>query len=528
LAENEWKATPEVKTEFAKELEFYPRDYLANYMTGFLASGERDYPKSEKYLKIATEINPNWPEPLLYLGLNAYSQNDLKQAEECFRKAITLTGTDEARSNYQIRRAYVSLGRILANSGRAEESQKYLAKARDLQNKTMELSQQNVATMALAGGEGTGAAIVPLNTKQESEAAPLVAENVDPFAIVDASTFARTDLNEKQKAYAEAQENRLRSVLGLSYNDLATSKAFRKLYQGALADYQQAERWDPQMPGLQKNLGLSAFKLGNYSEAIRGLSSELQANPGTASVRAILGMAYFGSDKFSEAAKTFAPLGEQGMRDATVGYAWATSLTKLNELSRATEVLKTFQATSLPNEVLLLVGQLWIEIGDYARSVDALHRILQADGAFPKAHYFAGKAFLRWEHFDDAAQELKAELALVPEDADAKYTLGFVYLKQSKVKEAEELFRQVIALQPAHTNAQYELGKLLLDRGELKEATAHLEIAARLSPETDYVHYQLQAAYRKGARIADADREMEIYKQIKAKARERTVPPASK
>jgi len=160
LAVNEWKATPEVKSEFAKELEFYPRDYLANYMTGFLASGERDYPASEKSLKIATEENPRAPEPWLYMGLNAYAQSDTKRAEECFRKAITLTGTDESRSNYQIRRAYVSLGRILANSGREEESQTYLAKARDLQNKTMELSQQNVASMATAEGAGaaTGAA----------------------------------------------------------------------------------------------------------------------------------------------------------------------------------------------------------------------------------------------------------------------------------------------------------------------------------------------------------------------------------
>ena len=526
LAVNEWKSTPEVKTEFAKELEFYPRDYLANYMTGFLASGDRDYATSTKYLKIATDVNPNWPEPWLYLGLNAYSQNDAKRAEECFRRAITLTGTDEARSNYQIRRAYVSLGRILANSGRADESQTYLAKARELQNKTMEQSQQNIASMVEAsGGAGTGAAIVPLNKARESEAAPLVTADADPFARLDATTFAGTNLTEKQKAYAEAQENRLRTVLGLSYNDLATSKAVRKLYQAALGDYQEAERWDPKLPGLQKNLGLSAFKLGNYPEAIRGLSAELQANPEAPSVRAILGMAYFGSDKFSSAAATFAPLGEPGMRDPTVGYAWASSLAKLNELDRATKVLKTFAAGALPNDVLLLVGQLWIEIGDYARAVAALDRILQADEHFPKAHYFAGKAYLRWEHFDEAAKELNAELALVPEDTDAKYTLGFVYLKQRKSGEAEELFRQVIALEPGQVNAQYELGKMLLDRGKLPEATAHLEVAARLSPETDYVHYQLQAAYRKGARTEDADRELEIYKRIKAKARDRAVPP---
>src|ERR1700689_1897574 len=98
-------------------------------MVGFLASGERNYGLSDRYLKTAVEINPDWPEPWLYLGLNAYAQSDMKRAEECFRKAIVLTRADEARSNYQIRRAYVDLGRILANSGRTEESEVYLSKA---------------------------------------------------------------------------------------------------------------------------------------------------------------------------------------------------------------------------------------------------------------------------------------------------------------------------------------------------------------------------------------------------------------
>ncbi len=70
------------------------------------------------------------------------------------RKAVSLTGTDEARSNYQIRRAYVDLGRILSASGRKAEAETFLAKARELQNKTMEESQQRIASIAQAGGGG--------------------------------------------------------------------------------------------------------------------------------------------------------------------------------------------------------------------------------------------------------------------------------------------------------------------------------------------------------------------------------------
>ncbi len=41
-------------------------------------------------------------------------------------------------------------------------------------------------------------------------------------------------------------------------------------------------------------------------------------------MRAMLGLAYFGADKFSDAAKTFSPLGLTGMQDSTVGWVlWA-------------------------------------------------------------------------------------------------------------------------------------------------------------------------------------------------------------
>jgi tetratricopeptide (TPR) repeat protein len=78
----------------------------------------------------------------------------------------------------------------------------------------------------------------------------------------------------------------------------------------------------------------------------------------------------------------------------------------------------------------------------------------------------------------------------------------------------------VVSTDPNHANAQYQLGKIMLDRGRLPDAIEHLEAAERLSPQTDYIHYQLQAAYRKQSRIADADRELALYKDLKSKQRE--------
>lgn len=383
----------------------------------------------------------------------------------------------------------------------------------------MQDTQQKVTTMVLSEGAGSMAAMVPLDKRQESQAAPLVQGKADAYAPVDASVLEKADLSENQRTLAMTQEDDLRIILGQSYSDLATAEAMQRDYATALSNYQAAEHWNPTIDNLYRNLGECAFRVGNYPEAIRGFSAVLKAEPMQLPIRAKLGMAYFGAEQYADAAKTFAPLGVAGMQDATVGYAWAASLAKLGQMKEASDVLNQYESNNLPNETLLLVGQLWTEIGDYNRAVTVLHRGLQSNPSLPKAHYYAGLAYIRWEHWQEAQNELQSELAIAPGDPDATYHLGFVALQEGKSDEAAKLFEQVLAAHPDYANAQYELGKILLDRGQIEQAVPHLEAAARLSPDKEYVHYQLQAAYRKESRTADADRELAIYQELKTKSR---------
>jgi len=79
------------------------------------------------------------------------------------------------------------------------------------------------------------------------------------------------------------------------------------------------------------------------------------------------------------------------------------------------------------------------------------------------------------------------------------------------------LLRNVLRAQPDFADARYLLGKILLLQGETAEAVEHLEAAARLAPEEANTHYQLGRAYTKLGRTEDAQRQFEIFRQIKAK-----------
>jgi len=514
LVLSDWKPTPGAEAALRTEAEYYPNDYLANFMLGFLTSEEHQYEESNKHLLIASKLSPSSPDPFLYLGLNAFAQEKMDVAETMLRKAVEFTGNDESRANYQIRRAYVDLARILFSSGHQEESEVFAAKARALQNKTMVDSQQTVSALMAAGGTSSAAAVMPLIHSKENQS-PGSRDSDDPFAL--------NKLTPEELAAAASREKTLRSVLALAYNDLATSEAVGGEYALALGNYQKSEQWDSTLAGLEKNLGICAYRMKDYAETVHALSQALPLQPDSPALRAMLGISYFAMDKYTEAAQTFAPLGLRGMQDGETGYAWAASLTHIGDFKKATEVLTAFEAEPRANETLLLTGQLWTEIGDFERAIATLQRALKSDPSLLKAHLDMGLAYIHWTHWPEAQKEFQAELSLNPDDPVAQYHLGFVYLQESKTDDAAAMFSKVIAAHPDYANAQYELGKILVDRGQLQDAVGHLEAAANLSPEADYMHYQLQGVYRKLGRSAEADRELEIYKGLKAKSRERMV-----
>ena len=524
LLQEEWAPKPKIREQFLLELKLNSRDFLSNYLLGAMASNEHNYVESDKYLRIATEIQPGWSEPWIYLGLNANNQGDAHSAETFLRQAIAQNGPDDSRSNYFIRKAYFALGRILSESGRKEEARTCLQKARDLEER---VQADSVTNSPQAGGMGSAgeALLAGADLKNaESHNAPTLKSadmiDADAAAEPDDAALSRTNLSNAEKAAALDQEKRLHAVLGAAFNDLATSEAVRQQYALALADYQDAERWDPTSPGLIRNLGVTAMKAHKYPEAATALAQLVAANPSDHSARAMLGMSCYLSGQYQAAAQAIAPLGDAALQDPGLGYAWADSLFKQQDLQSAGDVLDRLEKTSLLPDTLMLIGSLWEEIGNHLRAVATYHRVLQSSPSLPKAHYYAGVAYLRADRPADAVPEFQAELASSPDDADTKYNLGFAYLQLSRRDEAASLFKDVVSAHPDHADAQYELGKMLLDDKNVKEAIVHLEAGTRLKPQADYMHYQLQAAYRLDSRTADADRELAVYKEIKASKRE--------
>jgi tetratricopeptide (TPR) repeat protein len=524
LLRNEWVPTPEVRKYMQQEQQLHPDDYLSNYMLGVFASQDKSYDESDRLLGNALRSDASQPEPYIYLGLNAGNRGDKPKAEEYLRKAIVLTGNDDARSNYQIRKAYIALGRILVQTDRRDEGVAMLEHAKKLQQASLVETQQSLSKFSSERGMISGAVLLEQKAPDTLKAT-LNSGHVDATAAVDLTSMTNTPVTEKQKQAMVEREKQLRTVLGASYNDWGAAEAIQKHYDHALENFLQAEKWNPDQPGLSRNLGVAAARVGKYDDAIRGLSKAIASNSQDNAARAMLGVAYFMTGNYAESAQTIAPLDSVAIQDPRLAYTWAAALQKSGQLSESASVLQRLPRESLPPDMLLLIGQVWGDDGHYDEAVQTFHRALELDPKLSKAHYDAGLAYLKSDRPAEASKEFEAELALSPEDLQAKYNLAFTLLQQSQRERAVTLLEEVASKNPSHAEAQYQLGKILLDEGHVPEAVTHLEKAAQSAPEKDYIHYQLQSAYRKASRPQDAERELALYKQLKTRNQQRDPNP---
>jgi tetratricopeptide (TPR) repeat protein len=374
LTRNGWDPTPEARQEFAAEVALNPDDFFGNYFMGYLTSVEKNYEESDRYLKIALKARPDWPEPYLYLGLNEYGEGYNARAEELLRTAIQLTGSDEARNNYQIRRAYFTLGRILTLTGKKEEAAKFLARSKEMETAlVINGRQQALASDQAAPG-------TELSTKTDACGKNAIdGESSDSFSPIPPSLWKSSSMSAAEREQAQGSERELRKILANGYNDLGTSEARRHQYELALVDFHNAERWDAEVQGLMRNLGFAAFFSKNYGESARALKIVSTEDPSDQRALAMLALSLFSIKNYAEAAKVFDHVHDQTLSDPRMAYGWAVSLVRTKDTKRASAVLEKLVALQIPPEMLVLAGQLYSEIGDQKNAEICFQRAKQQD-----------------------------------------------------------------------------------------------------------------------------------------------------
>ncbi len=517
LQMNEWGPNSESFLHLRRSVEQNPQEYLSNFYLGALESTDgSDLAASDRHLLAATKTDPSEPEAWIYLGQNANRERRTDDAIRFLRKAIELTGADEARNHYQIRRAYFTLGRLLIARGDREKGERLLADYR----RTEKLGVAQ-ASASIAEKQETAQA----NPEQQPEKSSLNVLAGDRAT----ATGALVDQPGENNISLELRsaERQLKTVLSSTYNDLGTAEARQQQYAQALQDFRQAEQWGTPAPPLLRNIASAAYRLNDSREVDRALTQYFATMPAPEDPRAhlMLAMSQFDLGRFGNAAANFKAAGDVAMGDSRAVYSYALSLARDGQAKEASTLADRLVASQLPTNLLALVCNVYFVAENFEGSAGCYHRVTGEDPSFRTAHYFVGESLIHLDRPADAVPELQQELTLTPDEPNVQSALAYALAQTSHKDEALALMRETVSKHPEHADSQYQLGKLLLEGGKAVDAVPHLEAAVSQDPTKDYEHYQLATAYKKLGRTADAEREFARYRQIKDKHRnDRAVP----
>jgi tetratricopeptide (TPR) repeat protein len=121
---------------------------------------------------------------------------------------------------------------------------------------------------------------------------------------------------------------------------------------------------------------------------------------------------------------------------------------------------------------------------------------------------------LEYEAINDwreAADAYKMAISLDPGDADLHFRLAEAYLVQEEVMLAVDAYRKALSLEPALSRAHYQLGRCYLGLREYDKAIASFEAFVEASPYDFNGLWYLGQSLEKAGRKKEA---LEYYKKI--------------
>jgi tetratricopeptide (TPR) repeat protein len=499
LAQGEKERFSTARPLFEQELAINPKEFFSTFFLGVIHLEDRDFPGAEEFLKKAMQLQPENPDPLLYLGQEYFETNRPELAIAALKKSIELT-TDPSRNHYQVAKAHTMIGQILIKSGKQDEAEAELKRSQELRAQAFQSDKE-----AQDSRENGQHDVLP--ELQENHARPSLLEN-------------HPALSGPEREKAKELRASLAEILANSYNNLGVIQARSEHYAPAADDFRKASRWKPDLPGLDRNWGLASFRAQRFDEAVGPLASALSRHPDDLKARGELGVSYFMTDQFAKSVEVFRPMLARLPDDPGELYALAVSLVRTGDSVTASRVFRHMLEQN-PNvaEIHVLLGQAYADHSEYTPAASEFSRALELDPKVEGAHFGSGIILLHEGKVDGAEEQFRAELQAHPGDAKAKYHLAYTLLMLQHKDEAFTLLSEVVRDKPDYADAHYQLGKLLLERGDVKGAIENLETAVHLDPTKDYSYFQLSAAYRRDGRLEDAQQVLQAYQKLKDKER---------
>jgi tetratricopeptide (TPR) repeat protein len=299
-----------------------------------------------------------------------------------------------------------------------------------------------------------------------------------------------------------------------AYAHLGFLESRQEHYKQAVLLYRKALAINPAMPALRMNLGLALFKGGELKEAIQTFQSVLKSEPASSPdaqrATALLGIAEYGLGNYAQAIPWLTTAAANDPQNLQFRLLLAHSCLSTRQFQCVLDVYREILSLNAESaEADMLAGEAEDEMQNHGAAIEQFRAAVKADPREPNVHF--GLGYLLWtqNQFEEAAQQFQAELANVPDHAQALAFLADCYMQLNRSGEAMPLIQKALKIDPNVPRAHLDLGILYADAGRHEEAIRELKTAARLSPSDPNPHWRLARLYQAMGNKAEANLEFQ-------------------
>jgi tetratricopeptide (TPR) repeat protein len=285
----------------------------------------------------------------------------------------------------------------------------------------------------------------------------------------------------------------------------------------------------------------AALRQGNYPAAIRGFETLVKMAPAIAESHANLGMAYYSTNRFSEAAAQFQEALRLKPTLSNASYFRGLSLAKAGtckdavvllgkdysrvadpplKLEMGTEAVRCSMALEQPDKAVDFLRRLSRDFPNDPEvlyqsshvysdlSTAASERLLYTAPGSVQAHQLNAEVLEIQGKLDDAAREYRKILGSNPNLTGIHYHLGRLLLagarSPSPEEEARRQFEEELKINPGDALSEYELGEMARKARHWDNAIERFSRAAKLDPELTDAPIGLGKALLSAGRASEA------------------------
>lgn len=319
-----------------------------------------------------------------------------------------------------------------------------------------------------------------------------------------------------QQGRLDDAERGFRQVLQLdpqaggAYANLGVIYMRRKQWTRALESLQKAEHLLPQVAGIRLNIGLAYYKQNEFLKAIPPFESVVRDQQDAIQPRYLLGLCYFFTDRWPDAAAMLETLWPQESSHLPYLYVLSNAAHRAGrkELdNRATEQL--IKVGDGSPEYRLFVGKYHLNLKQYDEALAEFQAAAEVDPKLPFVHFNLGLTYLKKQDYPRARDEFLKDAAVEPDLALDYDELGDIYWLMQDDKNAETSYREALRRDPRLVNSHLGLAKIYQQQQKYAPALAEITAAGKLDPARTDVHYVRGQLLLRMGRKQEAKKELE-------------------